>query len=334
MSYRPAELSFETTARRGLSYFSTENSLPSKRRKSWEETVCAIYPKTLSSPVDEDRFYAQVAWRKVGEVMLSEIHSSAQTVSRRSDHIRHSDRDIIALIVQIEGSGRLVQDCRECITQPGEFAVCDSSRPYEMSFDAPIRSFCLAFPRNLLSTRFGTTENVTARSIGGTVGPGRFLYSYIHNLIGQSEEDDALIAHRLQEHLVDLLITSFGGITPDTPGRTSMSRAMTLIRLKTFINENLREHGLSPASIAKAQRLSLRYVYDLFEDEGESVRRWIQRSRLDRCRADIENPAMLPRSLGDIAFSWGFSDPAHFSRAFRKRFEMSPRQCRSDMKIR
>jgi len=34
------------------------------------------------------------------------------------------------------------------------------------------------------------------------------------------------------------------------------------------------------------------------------------------------------RSVSEVAYSWGFNDPAHFSRTFRSRFGISPTQCR------
>jgi len=45
--------------------------------------------------------------------------------------------------------------------------------------------------------------------------------------------------------------------------------------------------------------------------------KWIWGMRLDRCRNDLASPALAARSIGEIAFYWGFNDVAHFSRAFR-----------------
>jgi AraC-like DNA-binding protein len=50
---------------------------------------------------------------------------------------------------------------------------------------------------------------------------------------------------------------------------------------------------------------------------------WCRTRRLARCRTELADP----RSRGtitDIAFSWGFSDAARFSRAFNETFGVSP----------
>ena len=50
---------------------------------------------------------------------------------------------------------------------------------------------------------------------------------------------------------------------------------------------------------------------------------------LERCRADLGTPALRTRSVGEIAYYWGFNDVAHFSRSFRARYAQSPREFRS-----
>jgi AraC-like DNA-binding protein len=74
--------------------------------------------------------------------------------------------------------------------------------------------------------------------------------------------------------------------------------------------------------------MSVRYLEKLFESE-ETVPDWIRRRRLERCRHDLLDPAMRGQSIGAIAARWGFRDPAHFSRAFRAAYGMTPGECRS-----
>jgi AraC-like DNA-binding protein len=49
-----------------------------------------------------------------------------------------------------------------------------------------------------------------------------------------------------------------------------------------------------------------------------SLRIWAQ--PLDAAKRDLCDPAEAARSVREIAFSWGFNDAAHFSRACRARF--------------
>jgi transcriptional regulator GlxA family with amidase domain len=73
--------------------------------------------------------------------------------------------------------------------------------------------------------------------------------------------------------------------------------------------------------------ISLRYLYLLFGDESTSVSRWIMERRLEHCRRQL---VCSHRSftITEVALRWGFNDPAHFSRAFKKRCGVSPRAYR------
>ena len=87
----------------------------------------------------------------------------------------------------------------------------------------------------------------------------------------------------------------------------------------------LQEPRLSPDMLAGRLRISVRQLYRLFEEQGDSVCRYILRQRLSRSAADLGNPRLRGESITSIAFKWGFSDSAHFSRAFKKQFEVSPK---------
>jgi len=311
-----------------MELISLDQVLAGQRRQHWEEMVNTIHPRTSVSVTDEAQFDGWLSWRRIGDVLLSDIRSNAQDVSRENKHIRQDGRHVIQMNVQLTGVVHLSQDGRECTTRPGEIVIYDSSRPYEISIERPSRQLYVEFPLELLRARFGPTEHVTARCIDGASGLGRFLYYYINTLVLQSEEDDALIANRLKDHLVDLLITAFSALPQGAVAPASLCRSMVLHRAKTYVGENLRDESLSPVSVAQVLGVSLRYLYDLFADEDVTIGTWIRQARLERCRADIENPTLSARSLSEIAFSWGFSDSAHFSRAFRNHFGLSPRECR------
>jgi len=53
---------------------------------------------------------------------------------------------------------------------------------------------------------------------------------------------------------------------------------------------------------------------------------WAQ--RLDNCYRELASGDGPQRHVSEIAFAWGFNDPAHFSRSFRKRFGTSPSKLR------
>jgi len=67
-----------------------------------------------------------------------------------------------------------------------------------------------------------------------------------------------------------------------------------------------------------------------FSHEGEdaTVGRLIRNRRLDKCHQELQNPAFAEKPISQIAYSWGFNNPSHFSRIFKERFGKSPQAMR------
>ncbi|MGB8970906.1 MAG: transcriptional regulator FeaR, partial [Pseudomonas capeferrum] len=103
--------------------------------------------------------------------------------------------------------------------------------------------------------------------------------------------------------------------------------------VQQVIDESLSQPGLTPANLAGRLNISVRHLYRLFEEEGDSVCRYIQRARLKRSADDLANPFFKRESITSIAYKWGFTDSAHFSRSFKKQFEQSPKDFRAQAMV-
>jgi AraC-like DNA-binding protein len=106
--------------------------------------------------------------------------------------------------------------------------------------------------------------------------------------------------------------------------------AITWERIKRYIDENLGNPSLSAATIATATYVSRRQLYRVFSDNGTTVSQWVRERRLERCYRDLVHPAFANRTVAEIAYSWGFVGPSHFSRAFKTKFGRSPTEIRAD----
>ena len=153
----------------------------------------------------------------------------------------------------------------------------------------------------------------------------RTLESAARNLETLSDTEWAAVA----QSLADLLPTFVRQLmAPATDAGGTATQAAILHRLCQTIERKLDDPDLTPARVAEAEGISERYLQKLFEGSGSSFTHYLRERRLQRTSAELSNPAEAHHSISEIAYRNGFNDSAHFSRAFRHRFGLSPREFR------
>ncbi len=114
---------------------------------------------------------------------------------------------------------------------------------------------------------------------------------------------------------------------PEAMSGSEVSREALRSVIKQYIRHHLRDPGLNPAVVASAHHISVRHLYNVW-DEPVSVARWIGQQRLQAARDDLANPRLAYKSIAAIGRKWGFPSPAHFARRFREAFAISPYEWR------
>lgn len=99
-------------------------------------------------------------------------------------------------------------------------------------------------------------------------------------------------------------------------------------QIKAFIQQNYAKPGLSTEDIAQHLEITPRYVQMALAAEGRTPSEYLKVCRLQAARRLLSSPALADRSITEIAFECGFTNSAHFSTEFRKRFGDSPRHFR------
>jgi AraC-like DNA-binding protein len=136
-------------------------------------------------------------------------------------------------------------------------------------------------------------------------------------------------ASRLCTVMMDLVTAAVAERAGQIEAQPIESRERTLLlRIHAFIEEHLGEPDLSPPAVAAAHHISVRYLYRLFEAQDTSVAAWIRQRRLERCRRDLADPALVTVPVGSVAARWGVPDAAHFSRLFRQAYGLPPAEYR------
>ena len=109
--------------------------------------------------------------------------------------------------------------------------------------------------------------------------------------------------------------------------RPAMSDVL-FTRITWYARRHLADPDLTPARIAAEHNISVRYLYKLFAEQHLSLEQWLIAERLKGAARQLADPANRHRSIAAIAADWGFLDPGHFTRRFRKAHGMTPRDWR------
>lgn len=234
--------------------------------------------------------------------------------------------------LQQDGVALVQQDGRESRIEAGDMFIIDPSRPFSIE-TGEIVTHSMYLERDSLRAVLPEVETLTARAVRCHEGAGAVFRGMSDAMFAAVDRLDESTADRLSDALPHLLCAALAGVAGECAAPPSRLRLMHKQRILRFLRENLRNHELDAGMIANGVNLSTRYLYELFEGEGQPLMRWIWNCRLDRCRADLATSALTSRSIGEIAFYWGFNDVAHFSRAFRQRFGQSPRDFRASQRI-
>ncbi len=275
-----------------------------------------------------DHFRGVIRGASVDEVHVSDVRATSHIVERTPELIARGDRSYFKVSLMLAGTGLLIQDDREAVLQAGDLAVYDTDRPYSLVFDEDFRTMVVMFPKHLISLPADMVGQLTAVRISGHEGLGGMVVPYLTQLAGNLDQLAGTTGARLAHSGLDLVTTVFTRELGLDQVSADPHRALVQ-RIRAHIDRNLASTDLGPASIAAAHFISTRHLHGLFQEQGVTVSTWIRTRRLEQCRRDLLDPMLADRPVAAIAARWGFVDAAHFSRAFKSTFGVSPSEYRA-----
>lgn len=277
-----------------------------------------------------EAFRGHVERRQLGELGFAAVRSSPLDVYRRRSHIGQMSAAQYLVKVQVEGESLVLHRGHEAHLLPGDFTLCLSSEPYELHFADDYSQVVLCVPQSLMEDCLHHPEQHLGVRKDARVGANGLFSQFVTSIASRLDTMDGVLAQRLEANVIDLLATTLTHC--EESGRRDRLEAGVrlehLHRIRQFIRTNLHDERLTPAWIAESQGISTRYLHMLFENEGISVSRYILTMRLQACRQSLADHGFQRYSIADIAYRFGFKDPAHFSRAFKRAFGDSPARYR------
>lgn len=226
----------------------------------------------------------------------------------------------------LSGSGALEQNGRSASLAPGELVLYTGSRPFRLDLAGPYRYLVLNLDPATASLARGATANPELPRNPS----GRVLAAALTELADTASLLGPLSKQEMGEHIAYLLRTAIRELNRDAG---SAGQVPLFDRILHYLDRHLAE-DMTPALVAAAHHISVRYLHRLFHDHGDTVSDHIRRRRLERIRRDLADPALAHLPAYAIAARWGLRDASHFSKVFRAEFATSPREFREQLRHR
>ncbi|HUJ53722.1 MAG TPA: helix-turn-helix domain-containing protein [Steroidobacteraceae bacterium] len=308
--------------------FSTAGLPPHQRIDYWNALTGDALTQLVADPLDRRAFCGRLAVTQVGQIRIAEVTSDAAVVRHAKHHISRSHDPKFFLCLQLDGVSVNRQQGREAVLHSGDFTLFDSSRPYEVNFDTSNRMLVLCMAQADLRRRMANPEAFVALTMAGHRDFSGLLSGFLCQFWRQRcSEGDMLLGTRFSEAVLDLLASAYAPLVGSVAQASSLAVARRE-QVRSFIESHLHEPRLTPSSVAEALRMSSRYLHQVFNDDGETVARYILRRRLEECARALTDAAQGRRTVTEIAFRHGFNDASHFGRVFREHFGVTPREYR------
>lgn len=310
--------------------WNTAGTRPAEQFSYYREAICQVFMNLTPEPATTSRFPAKVETIRLGAGAINRVMFPEHPVHRSRADIAASSESCFYLNFKLAGRCRILQGNRDVSLSRGQVGICDSDRELKLLHDRgpmlEVASFWV--PSRALRDRLPPSFDFEAERVSDDPFVGHLIVETARALNAGALRMTESEAVGLFGVLLDLVALSLSRRSRAQTAEAASFADATALALRRAVHERLSEQGLTVATVAAAVGISERYVHKLFERSGSTFSDYVMDRRLDGAARDLNDPVMANRTIGVIAFDWGFSDLSHFTRRFKQRFGCRPRDWR------
>jgi AraC-like DNA-binding protein len=305
--------------------FSTEAFAPAERLSAWREVMTRLR-LPFGEASDEAAFSGAVS------CMVSPLGMDFAVMSASPLVIsgRYANQPAaVWLVVLISGEASFFDGETTVALQTGDIVYGPTGMNAALALKTPFRLLFISAPRVALDHRLIAPLSLKVGRLHGDAGLGHIFSGMLR---AAAETLDDLTTDQLRP--IELALTEFlvanlaAEGSPEALGGAGAARAAHLHRVCQTIETLLTEPELTLERVAALDGVSPRSLQKLFAGAGQNFSTYLRTRRLERCRLDLVSPITAALSISEICFRWGFNGSAHFSRAFKEKYGVSPRDYR------
>lgn len=309
------------------SFFTTTRLPAEERMAMWEESISTIFDIDIPTSASEQGFNASVTSYLLNEqIMFTQCETKSQSFSRSSLRTAQDGMDYYLVQTHLKGHQDVSRGGKTLRCNTGDLLVIDLADVHTAQA-ADFSHLTLVIPRPLLAPHLLNPDSQEGRVLKADNGLTTLAVNHMHSLaqvIGNMKKEEV---RDVLEPTLLLLASSLNG-TVDSVEQGSAGVVHSYVsRAKIIIEQNL-QRDFSIDWLCGQLNISRAGLYRLFAPLG-GVKSYIQERRLKKCTHQLLSPRFAHLPIYDIAARWGFHNESHFSRAFKQRHGVTPRDARS-----
>jgi AraC-like DNA-binding protein len=310
-----------------ISSVTTKNIAPAERIEFWEEHNRQFLVGLSCRSYSDQGLLATETNVSLHDVLLADIAGNAHVIERTPTMARSAPKDSVFASLLIDGEAAFLHENGCLAVTAGNLVVYETRQPYLFGFSSSMRQILVDIPR----------EAFTQACLPGGV-PAPMLF-------GRDNTREGALLSSLRTLLGDLVAMRGGERGPEEAQRAvlelirlltvercggSTSASSHLVVAKEHIERRLHDSRLDADEVAGVLGISGRQLARVFQTAGTTPSRYILEQRLQRANAELGAPYAKETRIADVAYRWGFSSQAHFTRTFHKRFGHTPSEARGE----
>ncbi|EHS51778.1 Helix-turn-helix, AraC domain-containing protein [Rhizobium sp. PDO1-076] len=260
----------------------------------------------------------------LGTVLLTVTNLDSLNYRRDEDLIRRSGIDhwCMSILKQGQDIGRSAK--RVLQARSGTIRVKSLAYPFE-GCHSRISEVALFLPRDNFASLSDRLDGADHTLILGPMG--QILKECLLALEEWGPRMTVADVATLTRVLTQLINAAIKPSPDNVAAARQPTAGLRFNMARKYIEDNLSSPYLGPSSLSAALGVSRRLLYYLFEPQG-GVAKFILKRRLAACCKAIADQADH-RLISTIAYSYGFNDPALFSRQFHAEYGFRPTDARA-----
>lgn len=294
----------------------------------YRDGICRSFMDLIPEPAAENDwdFFGSLESIPIGVGRLNRVVATSHLVRRTKAEIEKSTDDCFYLNYKTRGTCQIQQSAQVTTLTPGDVGIFDSSVPFELEHrqyaDLAVSSFMI--PHQAIRDRLGGDLPRIPMILSRHPKFGGLIRETAATLAREAESLSSTDAQQMYDMLLDLVSMALASSdVSNRDVRRSKANARVLAA-QNFVDQNYFRTDLDAAMVAQTLGVSVRYLHKVFEGTELSFAEYVLQRRLEVAASNLQAQAFAHLSISEISSRNAFSDPAHFHRAFKKRYGCTP----------